>query len=313
LIEMLGLDASAEAATDAGTVAIADSDRAAEQIQEPPVDAVGTAGAEDDVHEADEQALEKIGELSTGAVDVADAADHVDSTGSVEDQQALAQFRKLAARPALVKLEVSNAGIGRPVPSGRAQSVPGTMTMMVLMMTLIYGGVFLTMEKGEGMLRRQAMLPLGRMRIFTGKLLGRMLMASLQIVILVLAGRYLFGISWGNSPAGLILVLASYTLAVAGLATLLGAVLRTPAQASSVGWIGSMVLASLGGCWWPSEVMPRWLWSAAHIFPTTWAMDGFHELISFGHGLGEVVLPSVVLLGFGVLFSLLGARYLRFE
>jgi hypothetical protein len=40
-------------------------------------------------------------------------------------------------------------------------------------------------------------------------------------------------------------------------------------------------------------------------------MDGFHSLISFGYGLESVLLPSLVLLGFGLLFSILGIRFLR--
>ena len=89
--------------------------------------------------------------------------------------------------------------------------------------------------------------------------------------------------------------MTSYAFAVASLSTLLGAVVRTPAQASSIGWILGMVLAALGGCWWPSEIMPRWMWNAAHVLPTAWAMDGFHALISFGRGLDGVLLPSAVL------------------
>jgi ABC-type multidrug transport system permease subunit len=230
---------------------------------------------------------------------------------SAEREAELERWRALAARPDLVRLAVAQAGNGRPVPAGRAQSVPGILTMSVLMMTSIYGGVFLTLEKASGMVRRQATLPLGRVQLLAGKLLGRVLIAALQVVMLVLSGRFLLGVSWGDSPLGLVLLLASYTLAVAGLATLLGAVLDTPAQASSVGWIGAMVMAAIGGCWWPAEVMPRWLQSAAHLLPTTWAMDGFHALISFGRGVEAVLLPAAVLLGFGALFVLAGARFLR--
>jgi ABC-2 type transport system permease protein len=74
-----------------------------------------------------------------------------------------------------------------------------------------------------------------------------------------------------------------------------------------------MLLAGLGGCWWPSEVMPRWLWRAAHVLPTPWAMDGFHALLSFGHGLDAVLVPAAALLGFAALFAVLGARFLRLE
>jgi ABC-2 type transport system permease protein len=233
-----------------------------------------------------------------------------------DDPQGVAEqrsFAVLAARPPLVTVAVSTAGGGHPVPSGFAQSVPGTLTMTVLMMTLIYGAVFLTLEKRQGMIRRQATLPLPRGSVFLGKLLGRLLLAGVQAALLLLAGRWLFGLSWGTSPAGLALLLGSYLLAVAAMSTFLGAVLATPEQASAVGWISSMILAALGGCWWPSEVMPRWLWRAAHVLPTPWAMDGFHALISFGHGIEAVLLPSAVLAGFALLFAVLGSRFLRLD
>jgi ABC-type multidrug transport system permease subunit len=219
-------------------------------------------------------------------------------------------FTALGSRPPLVSVAVSTAGGGHPVPQGFAQSVPGTLTMTVLMMTLIYGAVFLTLEKRQGMIRRQAMLPLSRSTVYLGKLAGRLLIAGAQAVILLIAGRFLFHVSWGSSPGGLALLLGSYLLAVAALSTLLGAILSTPEQASAVGWISSMILAALGGCWWPSEVMPRWLWRASHVLPTPWAMDGFHSLISFGHGIEAVLVPAAVLVGFAVLFAALGSRFL---
>lgn len=222
-----------------------------------------------------------------------------------------ARYRELALRAPLVRLEVSSAGAGEPVPSGYGQSVPGNLTMIVLMMNLIYGGVFLILEKQQGMLRRQMSLPLARGRLVGGKLLGRLLIAALQIVLLLFVARILFGLSLGSSPAGLLLLTASYALAVACLSILLGAVFSKPEQASTVGWILSMVLAGLGGCWWPAEVMPEWLRQASHVLPTAWAMDGFHALISFGRGLEAVWLPALALLAFAALFGLLGTRFLK--
>jgi len=232
-------------------------------------------------------------------------------SGALSASAPEAEFEKLQARPPLVRLEVSTAGHGHVSPSGMAQSVPGILTMIVLMMTVIYGGVFLTLEKRGGMLRRQVSLPIDRAGLFAGKLGGRLLVAGIEIVLLLLAGRFLFHLYLGSTFAGLIVLLASYAFAVAGLATLLGAVLRTPEQASAIGWIASMVMSAMGGCWWPSEVVPRWLWRASHVFPTAWAMDAFHALISFGRGFDAVLLPSAVLLGFGTFFSILGARYLN--
>jgi ABC-2 type transport system permease protein len=220
-------------------------------------------------------------------------------------------YDALRARPPIVALETANAGRGTAVPQGVAQSVPGIMTFTVLMMTLIYGAVFLTIEKREGMLKRQMTLPIPRTTILAGKVLGRVFVAMIQIAILVAAGRFLFRLDFGHSPAALFVLLIGYAFAVAGIATFLGAILANPEQASIFGWLASMVMAAMGGCWWPSEVMPEWLRTAAHVFPTTWAMEGLHALISFGRGFEAVVVPCAVLMGFGAAFSWIGARKLR--
>jgi len=222
-----------------------------------------------------------------------------------------AAYETLRARPPIVALETADAGRGTAVARGVAQSVPGIMTFTVLMMTLIYGAVFLTIEKREGMLKRQLTLPMARTTVLAGKVLGRVFVAMLQIAILVTAGRLLFRLDFGHAPAALFTLLLAYAFAVAGIATFLGAILANPEQASIVGWLSSMVMAAMGGCWWPSEVMPEWLRTAAHVFPTTWEMDGLHALISFGRGFEAVVVPCAVLFGFGAAFSWIGARKLR--
>lgn len=249
----------------------------------------------------------------TGVI-LEEAARDGGTAADVEDPAAQrAVFGAVASWRPLITVASSTAGAGHAVPKGLAQSVPGTLTFFVLIMTTIYGAVFLTIEKREGMIRRMAALPLGRRRIFLGKLAGRLLIAGTQIAIYLAAGRFIYGVSWGSSPAGLALVLGSYAFAVAGLSILLGALASRPEQASAVGWLASMVLGAMGGCWWPGELMPRWLWNAAHAFPTAWAMDALHSLVSFGRGVEAVLIPAAALCGFGVIFCALGARFLRYD
>lgn len=222
-----------------------------------------------------------------------------------------AKFRAIGERPPRVELVAETVGRARPTPGGYAQSVPGVLTMVVMMMTLIYGGVFLVLEKEQGLLRRQLTLPISRGELIAGKILGRLLIALLQIAILLLVGRFFFGLDLGASKPGLALLLFAYAAAVAGLSILLGAVAKTREQASTLGWLSSMFMAALGGSWWPAEIMPEWLRSAAMVLPTSWAMKGLHQLISYGNGLAAVTVPSLVLLGFGALFGALGVRALR--
>lgn len=221
------------------------------------------------------------------------------------------RFEEIGSRPPLATLETEIVGRVRAAPRGYAQSVPGVLTMVVMMMTLIYGGVFLVLEKEQGLLQRQLTLPLSRGQLIAAKILGRLAIAAIQIAILVAVGRLAFGLDLGGSPAGFVLLVTSYAVAVAGLSILLGAFARTREQASTLGWLSSMFMAALGGCWWPAEIMPEWIQRVALVLPTAWAMRGFHQLISYGNDAAAVFLPSLVLLAFGALFGALGARALR--
>ncbi len=142
-------------------------------------------------------------------------------------------------------------------------------------------------------------------------MLGRVFVALGQIAILVAAGRFLFRLDFGRSAAGLAALLFALRLRGRRDLDVPGRDLRQPGAGVHVGWLASMVMAALGGCWWPSEVMPEWLRTGAHVFPTAWAMDGFHALISFGRGFEAVVVPCAALIAFGAVFSWIGARKLQ--
>jgi ABC-2 type transport system permease protein len=139
------------------------------------------------------------------------------------------------------------------------------------------------------------------------------MIALVQIAVLLAAGRLLFHVDWGHSPAGLALIAVTFAAACAGFGLLFGALYRTPEQAGATGWIAPLVMAAMGGCWWPLEVVPPWMRVAGHVFPTAWAMDGFHRLISFGEGVGAVWPLALMLIGYAVGATALAVRFLRWD
>jgi ABC-2 type transport system permease protein len=118
--------------------------------------------------------------------------------------------------------------------------------------------------------------------------------------------------SWLPLTGPLLLLLVPYTFCIAGTGLLLSGIFRTTQQAESLAWLVGMTFAGLGGCWWPLEIVPDWLRTLGHFFPTAWAMDGLHGMISFGQGYAAVLWPALVLILFGVLFTALGVRTVRF-
>jgi ABC-2 type transport system permease protein len=75
--------------------------------------------------------------------------------------------------------------------------------------------------------------------------------------------------------------------------------------------LASLLMAALGGCWWPLEIGPPALKIVALCTPTGWALQALHQLISFGSGFEAVLLPLAVLVAFGAAANLLAARFFR--
>jgi ABC-type multidrug transport system permease subunit len=202
------------------------------------------------------------------------------------------------------------AGKMRKIPSGFQSSVPGNLVMFVLM-TMVFSGAVITVERFTGVLRRYAYTPAGRGSILLGKLFGRMLVALVQIVFLLLIGKYLFRISLGQSPGALILLMTVFAFSTGAFGVFFGSLFRNPEQVSAVSIVTTLAMAALGGCWWSIELVPRAFKAASFLFPTGWAMDGIHKIISFGYGMSAVAIDVAVLAGFGVVFVLLASWKLK--
>ena len=198
------------------------------------------------------------------------------------------------------------------IPAGASQSSPGMLVMWVLFFTF-GGGTALLVERSEGTLRRLLVMPMGKGTIMAGKLLGVFIGAIIQMALMILAGQFLFGVNWGQSPIALMLMLFSYGFTGTALGLLVAAVARTTAQANALGTIFVLSLASLGGAWWPIEIVPDWMKNLALALPTGWAMRGFHDIVTRGLGVVAVVPEVGVLIGFGLVFLGVGVWRFRWE
>ena len=101
-------------------------------------------------------------------------------------------------------------------------------------------------EDAAGTLPRLLTTPTPPGTILGGKFSSVFLTVTVQAVVLLVAGRVLFGIDWGRLDAVVLLTLVGAAVA-SGLALLVISVVRTPAQAGAIGAGVYLVLALLGG------------------------------------------------------------------
>jgi ABC-2 type transport system permease protein len=103
------------------------------------------------------------------------------------------------------------------------------------------------------------------------------------------------------------------TLAAASLGTMLGTFVNTEGQANGLAIMIGMVMAMMGGAWYPIELFPEVIRTAAQALPTYWAMRGFLNIAVRGQGLEGVLLESAILCGFALVFFAIGVWRFKYE
>jgi ABC-2 type transport system permease protein len=194
----------------------------------------------------------------------------------------------------------------------RANSSAGQLITWVFIPLIGISGLF-AYERQKGTLRRLLVSPTKRATYLLGTITGQVGVALVQMLLLVGFGILVMKLNWGHSPAALAVMLVSSTLAAAALGTTLGTFVKTEGQASGLSIMLGMVMALLGGCWYPLELFPEFVRTAVKVLPTTWAMQGMLNIVLRGQGLEGVLLEAGVLLGFAVLFFAVGVWRFRYE
>lgn len=198
------------------------------------------------------------------------------------------------------------------IAEGSTQSSVGFTVWFILFMTFGSAGGILE-EREQGTLRRLMVAPISRGTILSGKIVGTVLAATAQALILVLVGALAFDVPWGHDPLGVAMVLGAYILAGTGLAVMVSALVRTRDQMSGLSPLISTGLAMIGGSMWPLEVVGPAMQFAARLTPTGWAVMGLTDVVARNQGAGAAVVPTLVLLGFAAVTLGIGVKMLKFE
>jgi ABC-2 type transport system permease protein len=194
----------------------------------------------------------------------------------------------------------------------RANSVAGQMITWVFIPLIGLSAMF-AMERTGGTLRRLLVTPTSKALYIGGTVIGQVVTALFQMALLITFGVLVLQIDWGRSPLALGLVMLTSALAAASLGTMLGTFVKTEGQANGLSIMIGMVMAMMGGCWYPIELFPQAIRTAAQALPTYWAMSGFLNIAVRGQGLSGVLLESGILLGFALIFFVIGVWRFRYD
>ena len=185
-------------------------------------------------------------------------------------------------------------------------------TIMFVMIAMLSSTGILLEARQTGVWYRMMSTPATKVELLCGYMLAFFLIGWIQFGILMTLSEKIFHIEWGNPFANMILV-SSLLLCTIGLGLFIAGFVKTSEQQSVFGNLIIISTCMLAGVYWPVEIMPDGIQNVAKFLPQYWGMEGFAELTVRGGGIADIAAPVGILLGFAVVFLIIGLRRVRFE
>lgn len=188
-------------------------------------------------------------------------------------------FRQILDVVPIRNEDIIKPGGLRKYPFHYAQAVSG-ITVMMVMLGLMMCSTTLIHERDSGTLSRLFVMAVPRSSIFWGKYAFSLVVGVVQLTLFFVYGNLIFRIDAFRDPATLVLLCLTWTVACTSLGMLVAVLARTARQAETLIYILVLVLAGLGGCWIPKQIMnlPASVELVTRFMVTNWAMAGFQGL-----------------------------------
>jgi ABC-2 type transport system permease protein len=197
------------------------------------------------------------------------------------------------------------------IPEGAERNLPAMLVMFLLFQLTTFFMVMWVEDVQTGKIKRITMSPTTFPELFVGQLVSRFLWGCLQVIMIGGVGSIILRVHlelpWGYFA----LMLAAYMVTAISLGLFLASFFKTIEKANAVGVITALVMAALGGCWWPLEVVSPPMRIAAMFLPTGLVMNAIGDFIAYGKDAAFPTLNFVGLLAMSVLLFPAGVRRLK--
>ncbi len=186
------------------------------------------------------------------------------------------------------------------------------MAVMFILFSAMYGAFSLLDERNNMTLARLLSTPTSKFSILGGKLVGTFFVGVLQFTALVVATRLIFGVQWGESILGIIILVVATVLASTGMSIFIASIAKTTKAAAAMSQMLIQGMAALGGSMIPLAVFPDWMKNISQFTINYWAIDGFTQLMD-GASWQATLLPAGILIGISTAFLALGIWRFKYE
>ncbi len=207
----------------------------------------------------------------------------------------------------------STLGAAPKIPSGKEHTLPSMLVMFIMFQLTTFFMVLWVDDLRTGKMKRIIMSPTRTRDILLGNVFARLLWAAMQVIVILGVGSLVLNVRLNVAPVPFAMVIAAYMLAATSLGLLLGTLFKTSEKANAAGVIVGLMMAALGGCWWPLEIVPAAMRAVALALPTGQAMDAIGEMTALGPAAPFPLRNVIVLLAMAAILLPIATRRMKIQ
>ena len=186
--------------------------------------------------------------------------------------------------------------------------VPAVLGMTVMFSCMMGMGATIAGERETGELARLFMTPTSVSTVIGGKIAAKLLIELFRALILIVMAILLFNVSIKGGILQTFIVLVVGALCFVSFGIFFSARTSTQEDYAQIVMPFSMPMMFVSGVFYPIETMPWILQKLAYVFPLTYLNDAMRGIMLKGQTLGDVWFDLVILLGFTLLFFIIGVK-----
>jgi ABC-2 type transport system permease protein len=189
--------------------------------------------------------------------------------------------------------------------------IPGIAAMLLLVVTTIVTAMGLAREREMGTLEQVMVTPIPPTILMAGKIAPYVVIGFLDVMLLVAAGTWVFGVPIRGPLPVLAVGTLLYLLTTLGVGLLISTVSRTQQQSFLAGFLFLLPAVLLSGVMSPIRAMPWWLQAVTWVNPVRHYAEVMRSCLLRGAGFADLAVPLAALAVLGT--AVFTAAVLRFR
>jgi ABC-2 type transport system permease protein len=251
--------------------------------------------------------------IEADATDPAVASGAVSTLGTVASQALLREqgTEAQADRQQANSLEVVVHRKYNPEGVTQYNIVPGLLGVILQMTMVMMTSIALTRESERGTMENLLAMPASPLEIMLGKVLPYLTVGAVQVVVILLAAKFLFFVPFVGSLSLLLTGILLFVFSLVLLGYAISTLARTQMQAMQLSFFFFLPSILLSGFMFPFRGMPGWAQGIGEILPLTHFLRVVRAIMLKGGDYAAVSVEIWVLILFVLAYA--GLALLRFR